>query len=89
MFDRLAYIDKLKGAGIDEPVARAHAEALDTALRDGVATHGDMVAVRSDLRELEHRFELRFVSIERRLGALVIVLSGLLFGALHVWPPHP
>jgi len=27
-FDKLAYVDRLKAAGIDEHAARAHAEAL-------------------------------------------------------------
>ena len=38
LFDKLAYIDRLKRAGIDEGQARAHAEAMDEALRETVAT---------------------------------------------------
>jgi hypothetical protein len=41
-FDKLVYIDRLKSAGIDEPQARAHAEALDQALRESVATRQDL-----------------------------------------------
>jgi hypothetical protein len=54
-------------------------------------------------RALEQRLELRFEQIDKRfvevdrridmmlarLGALAVVLLGLLFGALHLWPPHP
>jgi hypothetical protein len=58
------------------------------------------VATKTDLRELEQRLDLRFAAIETRfeqverqidrmvtLGALVVVVAGLLFGALHYWPP--
>jgi hypothetical protein len=46
-FDKLAYIDGLKRAGIDKHVARAHAEAFDQALRDKLATKHDLkIAVR-------------------------------------------
>ena len=41
------------------------------------------------------RLSLRFVQVERRidgmvtrLGAVVVVVAGLLFAALHYWPPH-
>ena len=42
IFDRLAYVDRLRAAGVDESCARAHAEALDVALRDGVASKADI-----------------------------------------------
>ena len=48
-FDRLAYIDRLKDAGIEEPVARAHAQALREALEEGVATKGDVEGVEAKL----------------------------------------
>jgi len=55
-FDRLVYIDRLKGAGVDEAVARAHAEALRDALAEGVATKADVqdlgVALRAEMRDL-------------------------------------
>jgi hypothetical protein len=34
LFDRLAYLDRLKRAGISDEHARAHVEALDQALRE-------------------------------------------------------
>jgi len=49
-FDKLAYIDRLKAAGIDEPQARAHAEALDQALREEVATKHDLEIAVRDLK---------------------------------------
>ncbi|WP_442753514.1 hypothetical protein ACNHKD_10915 [Methylocystis sp. JAN1] len=49
-FDRLAYVDRLKGGGIDEGQARAHADALDAAFRDTVATKADVEGLGRDLR---------------------------------------
>jgi hypothetical protein len=37
-FDKLAYLDSLKSAGIPEDQARAHTKALDDALKDSVVT---------------------------------------------------
>ena len=63
-FDKLAYIDRLKSAGIDEQAARAHAEALDQALREEVATKNDLeIAVRD---------------IKIWIGGVAIVLFGAL-----------
>ncbi len=50
-FDRLTYIDRLTAAGFDERQARAHAEALDAALRESVATKGDVHEVRQELKQ--------------------------------------
>jgi hypothetical protein len=50
-FDKLVYIDRLKSAGVAEPQARAHAEALDQALRDTVATKTDLAAAKQELRD--------------------------------------
>lgn len=41
-FDKLAYIDRLKTGGVGEAEARAHADALDAALRDTIATKQDL-----------------------------------------------
>jgi hypothetical protein len=70
-FDRLAYVDKLKSGGIDEAAARAHAEALDQALRDTVAT-------KQDLREVQHQIEVAVRDLKIWTGGSII----LLFGAL-------
>jgi hypothetical protein len=50
-FDKLVYIDRLKSAGVAEPQARAHAEALDQALRDTVATKSDLATGRQEFRD--------------------------------------
>jgi hypothetical protein len=49
--------------------------------------------MKADLRQLEQKSELRFEQLERRidrmavrLGALVVIVAGLLFAALQRWP---
>ena len=48
-FDKLAYVDRLKAAGMGEREARALAEGLDQALREEVATKTDLTAVKTEL----------------------------------------
>jgi len=48
-FDKLAYVDRLKAAGMGEREARALAEGLDQALREEVATRTDLAAVKTEL----------------------------------------
>jgi glyceraldehyde-3-phosphate dehydrogenase/erythrose-4-phosphate dehydrogenase len=48
-FDKLAYVDRLKAAGMGEREARALAEGLDQALREEVATKTDLAAVKTGL----------------------------------------
>jgi predicted nucleic acid-binding Zn-ribbon protein len=85
-FDRLAYIDRLKDGGIDEKQARAHAVALDAALRDTVATKSDIGDVRHeieevrreigdvrrDLREVEMKLEARIEAVGANLKVEIL-----------------
>jgi hypothetical protein len=66
-FDRLTYIDRLKQAGIDDSQARAHADALDSALRDSVATKADIEDVKHELRDVEQRLDTKIDNVEHRL----------------------
>jgi hypothetical protein len=81
-FDKLAYIDRLKSAGVDEPQARAHAEALDQALRDTVATKHDLRDFRDEMRveisRLDHKIDVAVRDLTIRMGGIAV----LLFGAL-------
>ena len=52
-FDKLAYVDRLKAAGIAEPQARAMADGLDQALREEVATKSDIGGLRSEMGALK------------------------------------
>ncbi len=68
LFDKFAYVDRLRQAGVDEALARAHGDGLEQALREEVATKSDLkdvevalrsefVAVRSEIKDVE--FALR------------------------------
>jgi len=86
--DRLSLTNALTEANIDRQKAERIATEIFDAIHDNVTT-------KQDLHELELRIQTRFEAIERRidqvvtrLGALVVVIAGLLFAALHYWPPH-
>ncbi len=82
-FDRLAYIDRLTAAGVDEKQARAQADALDAALRDTVAT-------KADLERLEAKLEAKMetlnanlkVDVLRWLIVTQLALAGFIFAAV-------
>jgi hypothetical protein len=50
MFDTLAYAKRLKSAGVPEPQAEAHAEAMADMLRSTVATKQDLKELETALR---------------------------------------
>ena len=74
LFDKLAYTDKLTASGVPEATARAHAAALDEALRESVAT-------KSDLKILEQ--SLKIWGGGTAVAAVLATIT-----ALHYWPPH-
>ena len=71
-FDKLAYLEALKGAGIPEGQARAHAMALDDALKDSVATRVDIGRLETKLEALEQRLTIRLGGM---IAAGVVFLS--------------
>jgi hypothetical protein len=75
LFDKLAYIDRLKRAGVDDNLARAHAEAMDEALRESVATKSDL---RTETVRLENKIELAVRDLTIRMGAIAIALFAAL-----------
>jgi hypothetical protein len=95
MADRLTLTRAFEGAGLKSDDAERIATEIYDAIHDNVAT-------KSDLREPEQRLDVRFANIDVRfanlesqidrmvirLGALVVVVAGLLFAALQRWPPH-
>jgi hypothetical protein len=95
MADRLSLTRAFEGAGLKSDDAERIATEIYDAIHDNVAT-------KADLRELEQRLDVRFANLdvrfanlERRidqmvirLGALAVVVAGLLFAALQRWPPH-
>jgi seryl-tRNA synthetase len=72
LFDRLAYIDRLKRGGIDDNQARAHAEAMDAALRESVATTAQLQA---ETNRLEHKIGSEVTRLEHKIGSEVTRLE--------------
>ena len=66
-FDRLRYTDTLRNAGIDEKSARAHADALDDAMRQGVATKSDIGDVRSDMQNVRQELKTEIAELRHEL----------------------
>ena len=81
MTDRLSLTNALADANIDRPKAERIATEIFDAIHDNVAT-------KQDLQALETKLELVKHQLITRLGGLVVVIAGLLFAALHYWPPH-
>ena len=82
LFDRLAYIDRLKRAEFHEDQARALADAMHEALHESVATKADVTALRSDLNtevtRLETQIALAVRDLTIRMGAIAIALFAAL-----------
>jgi septal ring factor EnvC (AmiA/AmiB activator) len=74
LFDRVRYTDKLRESGIDEKTARAHAEALDGVLRDGVVTQSifkEQMALMATQADVDKRFDAvdkRFADVDKRFA---------------------
>lgn len=94
-FDRLVYIDRLKQAGVEEPVARAHAEALRDALLKTVATKADLKEafgelgaaianldkkVGTDIARLDHKIEVAARDLIIKGAGGLVVIAGLIIG---------
>jgi hypothetical protein len=78
LFDRLSYIDRLKRAGISDDHARAHAEAMDEALHESVATKSDIAILKSDIVSVEHKIDLAVRDMTIRMGMIAVALFAAL-----------
>lgn len=88
MADRLTLVRALEESGMTSGAADKVAAEIYDAIHENVAT-------KTDLHDLDQRLAVRFEQLERqidrvvvRLGALVVIVSGVVFAALHYWPPH-
>jgi hypothetical protein len=77
--DRLTLVHAIEDAGIERTKAdiaavRADVQSAKAELK------ADIAAVRANADLIEHR-------LLTRLGGLMIVVGGVLFAALHYWPP--
>ena len=73
-FDTLAYVRKLKEAGVPEAQAEVHAEALADIIDERLATKQDILALRRDLKELEMRLTIRLGAM---LTAGIVIVATL------------
>jgi hypothetical protein len=99
MSDRLALANAIEDAGIERSKAERVASVIFDAIHDNVATkadvqaseatlRGEIAAVRTEITRLDAKVEQVGSRTFNRLGALAAVIAGLLFAALHAWPPH-
>ena len=77
LFDKLEYVRALQSGGVEPRAAEAHADALDKALRETVATKSDISALATELRA-----EIRQSALELKIwaGGVAVVLFGALVG---------
>jgi hypothetical protein len=75
LFDKLAYKDKLTASGVPEAAARAHADALDEALRESIATKNDVAILRSDIMTELTKLKL---DLTVRMGVVGAAIVGIL-----------
>lgn len=82
LFDKLAYVDRLTKAGIDETQARALSDALYEALKESVATKADILRLeqttKAEIARLEQKIDLVARDLTIRMGGMLIVLFGAL-----------
>ena len=104
MSDRLALANAIEDAGSNGPRPSASPRSSSTrstttspprltcrpaseaAIRGLVV--GEVARLDTRIERLDAKAELLVSRIFNRLGALMAVVAGLLFAALHYWPPH-
>ena len=84
-FDKLVYIDRLKSGGIGEPQARVHAEALDQALRDTVATKHDLRNLGDELRVEIKDLRTEIIRLENKFDSKIENTVALAVRDLKIW----
>jgi hypothetical protein len=86
--DRLSLTNALADANIDRQKAERIATEIFDAIHNNVATKQDLDLVRADLQALRIELKADVDRVVIRLGTLIVALTGILFAALHYWPPH-
>jgi hypothetical protein len=97
---RLALAHVIEDAGIPREKAEAVATAIarfiegsEAVLKADIAHAAttlrvEMGALKADIARLDGRIDLVEHRLMTRLGGLMVVLAGILFAALRMWPPH-
>lgn len=86
MADRLTLTRAFEGAGLQSADAERIATEIYDAIRDNVATKANLDNLGQQLRN-ELAIAVRDLKIWT--GSIAVIIAGLLFGALHQWPPQP
>ena len=86
LFDKLSYIDRLKAAGVDDSVARAHADGLDQAFREELATKSELnrveASLKTEIAELKHDVAEVATKNEHSTGALRLEIKAMIADAV-------
>lgn len=77
----------------DNVATKQDLQHVEAALKaDVAAVNADLqrveASLRADLQRIDGKLQLVSHQLFTRLGGLMVVLVGLLFAALHYWPPH-
>jgi hypothetical protein len=75
-------------AATKQEITRLEAATKQEIARLEAATKQEITRLEAAMREMELRLDQRIDRMGTRLGSLMVVLLGLLFAALHYWPPH-
>ncbi|MBC8182798.1 DUF1640 domain-containing protein [candidate division KSB1 bacterium] len=78
-FDSLAYVQKLKAAGVSEKQAVVHAEIFTKIIEDRLATKQDIYLLKRDIKELETSLKRDMKELEMRL---TIRLGAMMTGGI-------
>ena len=79
-FDTLAYVKKLREAGVDEKQAEAQAAALATVLKE---TAGDP-ATKQDIDRLRDQFDAKFKLLQWMLGFNLALSTAVLWALIRM-----
>ncbi len=79
VFDTLAYVKKLRAAGVPEDQAEVQAEALAEVVDEKLATKDDIRELKRDLKELELRLVIKLGA----MFAVAITIVAALVKLLH------
>jgi hypothetical protein len=93
LFDKLAYVDRLKASGVEEQQARAHADGLDQAFREEVVTKTDLATLSATLDAKFAQIDTKFAAVQtdiqksqNRILLAIITVSFALLGAIKYLP---
>jgi hypothetical protein len=64
----------------------ADAERIATEIYDAIH---DNVATKGDIDNLRNELAIAVRDLKIWAGSIAVIVAGLLFGALHQWPPQP